>query len=388
MRLGLPRLRLSASFVRYPVLVRIFCYYSTIDADVSRMVHCMSHTGFMLFLDESGLCDIHPNEETMRAVQVPTSRHAKGRGEDGWELLWISVNESAGSKEQRSWNLKARLTRNEFIEILVRAAIDDDDDGPQNPEEMPRVLQELFEDMMNVGRQPHAGMVLHDRNAFLRTYCYRREVCAVLAHHEKTLRSIYTVYSELGSGAVDLEGSSGLMGVHEFHNFVHDIGIIREIGHRTIFAIFGLSRMLTFNEASSKDHNSTLTQLTYEGFLEAVVRLALVKALPSDRDMRKHGFQFPGEFLGAMLDTGGKAYEKWVDSARSRMRKGQGDPIWRRVDMLCLLFVGVMQFGIEKSKKGALLLLRGSPDELLTKEEVVRFWKSPTPLVFERQTSS
>ena len=71
-RLGLPRLRLSASFVRYPVLVRIFCYYSTIDADVSRMVHCMSHTGFMLFLDESGLCDIHPNEETMRAVQVPT----------------------------------------------------------------------------------------------------------------------------------------------------------------------------------------------------------------------------------------------------------------------------------------------------------------------------
>jgi hypothetical protein len=70
------------------------------------------------------------------------------------------------------------------------------------------------------------------------------------------------------------------------------------------------------------------------------------------------------------------------------MRKGQGDPIWRRVDMLCLLFVGVMQFGIEKSKKGALLLLRGSPDEVLTKEEVMRFWKSPTPLVFERQTSS
>lgn len=126
-----------------------------------------------------------------------------------------------------------------------------------------------------------------------------------------------------------------------------------------------------------------LTQLSYEGFLEAIVRLALVKALPTDKEMRRHGFEYPGEFVGALLDQGQPAYQGWLHSARLKQKRGLADPIWRRVDMLVLLIVSIMQFGVEKTKGGATLLLRGSPDEVLSLEEVKRFFKKPTPYVFE-----
>jgi hypothetical protein len=50
--------------------------------------------------------------------------------------------------------------------------------------------------------------------------------------------------------------------------------------------------------------------------------------------------------------------------------------------MLVLLIVGIMQFGVEKTTRGATLLLRGSPNQMLSAEEVRRFFKKPTPYVF------
>ena len=48
-----------------------------------------------------------------------------------------------------------------------------------------------------------------------------------------------------------------------------------------------------------------------------------------------------------------------------------------------MLLVSIIQFGIEKLPDGPSLLLRGSPDEQLSYEEVRRFFKHPTPYVFE-----
>ena len=46
--------------------------------------------------------------------------------------------------------------------------------------------------------------------------------------------------------------------------------------------------------------------------------------------------------------------------------------------MLILLIVSVMQYGVECQPGGPTVLLRGHPDEILSHEEVHRYWKRPT----------
>jgi len=164
--------------------------------------------------------------------------------------------------------------------------------------------------------------------------------------------------------------------------FRRDLGFLHELSLRRVNLIFGQSRMLVISESSTK-RSSQLTQLSFEGFLEAMVRLALIKALPSDKEMRRHGFQYPGELFGAQLDLGHVSFEIWLGQLQAKQRRGSGDPIWRRLDILILLIVNIMQFGVEKTEGGAALLLRGSPDEMLSLEEVRRYYRQPTPHVFE-----
>jgi hypothetical protein len=379
----------------YPMLLRIHDFYSCIEAEVTQFVQGLTHAGYSLMLEEAGLImqesgheeafskeflvrRFHDQEDHNERFYVPTARHARPRGEDGWDLLWISVNESQLSKSQKAWNSKTRLTRSELIEVLVRAAIDN-----QEIEDMPRCVNETFEDMLNLGRLPHAGSILHDADAFRRSNCYRREVCAVLDHHKASLLNVFNVYAAYGSGAADQFGVTDLLGVQEWSSFIRDIGMTKELTVRTVFVIFSHSRMATIDETSRKSQLGTLMQLSFEGFLEAIVRIAFIKALPTDKEMRRHGFEYPGEFFGALLEVGPAAYQAWLDAAHRKQRKGQADPIWRRVDMLVLLIVGIMQFGVEKTTRGATLLLRGSPNQMLSAEEVRRFFKKPTPYVFE-----
>lgn len=171
-------------------------------------------------------------------------------------------------------------------------------------------------------------------------------------------------------------------GVDEWQSLVQDVGIFREIGVRRTFLTFVQSRMTVVDGSTRRgiEHN---TQLTYEGFAEAVVRLASLKALPSDREMKAKGFQYPGEYLGSLINQGSAVYNRWLAKTQRAMSQHKVDPIWRRVDMFVLLLVSIVHFGVEKLPGGASLLLRGKPEERLSYEEVKRFFKKPTPNVFE-----
>ena len=170
------------------------------------------------------------------------------------------------------------------------------------------------------------------------------------------------------------------------------------------------------------------TQVTFEGFAEAIVRLAAVKALPTDKEMRNKGFQYPGEYMGAIMQQGSADFKKWLLDTQRNVRRGKTDPIFRRVDTFVLLMVSIVQcvvehahlhaharplscawhghehvyehahmawawawtwgvcvlrYGVEKTSGGATLLLRGSPDEIISYEECKRYYKQPTPHVFE-----
>jgi len=360
----------------FPMLQRVFNYYSHVGADVSNNINGMSHAGLVIMLGESGL-GLSPDDESGKQY----ARHAKTLGEDGFDLLWISVNASTLSKSQSSYNSNERLTRAEFLEILVRAAIDDKDVA-----DMPRCVNEICEDLVDfLTQKPHAGLVFHDSSSWRKQHLYLPETCAVLEHHDETLRNIFKIYAgDIVQSAK--AGSSKLMGPDEFFSLLQDLGIVKEIGVRRSYLVFVHSRMGVIDESTRKGQE-VQTQLSYEGFLEAIVRVAVLKTLPNDREMKQRGFAFPGEYLGAMMDQGAFVYNAWVQKTQRAMRQRKVDSIWRRIDMFVLLLISIVQFGVEKLPGGASLLLRGSPDERLSYEEVKRFFKHPTPHVFDVQAS-
>ena len=85
------------------------------------------------------------------------------------------------------------------------------------------------------------------------------------------------------------------------------MGFTKECGVRNLFLIFAQSRMSVVQESNRKADRSggLLTQLPYEGFLECIVRLALLKALPTDKEMQKKDFQVPRSTLGTCTWEGG-----------------------------------------------------------------------------------
>ena len=78
-------------------------------------------------------------------------------------------------------------------------------------------------------------------------------------------------------------------------------------------------------------------------------------------------------------------YDSWVAASKRGFELGKADPVYRRVDMLLLLIVSIMQFGVEQQPDGPTILLRGHPDEILSLEEVNKYFKFPTRTVFEEQ---
>ena len=98
---------------------------------------------------------------------------------------------------------------------------------------------------------------------------------ALLKHHEESLRSIFTVYAEKGAGGIEVEGSTDMMSCAQWMALMRDLGFTKECGVRQLFLVFAHSRMTVIQESKK---SGQLTQLSYEGFLEAIVRLSLLKA--------------------------------------------------------------------------------------------------------------
>jgi len=358
----------------YPMLIRIFTYYSCIGADVTNNINGIPPAGYSLLLSDAKL-DLSGSN-----ADEGLSAFAKTRDGDGWDLLWVSVNTSKESKSQSEWNDKNRLTRGEFLEFIVRASVSE---GVQ-PEYMARNVQHFCDELViYLASRSEADQIFRRADQFRRENCYRRETDAMLKHHEESLRNVFSIYAEKGAGGIEVDGSTDMLSCAQWMALMRDVGFPKECGVRNLYLIFAQSRMTSIHEDSSKKSTQQLNQLTYEGFLEAMVRLSLLKALPSDKEMKKHNFQYPGEYIGAILNRGAVMLEAWVTASKRGQVLGRADPIFRRLDMLILLIVGVMQFGVELQPGGPSLLLRGHPDEILSYEEVKRYWKKPTRNVFE-----
>ena len=367
-------------FEHYPMLLRVFTYYSCIGSEVTGAIFGIGKAGYTLLLNDSRL-DLNDSDSYVVGSsdqdvrRIP--RHAKRRGEDGFDLLWTAVNASAISQAQGKTNAKERLVRSEFLEWVVRAATDE-----QPPERMVQNVQIFCQDLSYfLGIHDMALLIFSNANWFRLDACYVIEVDSILRKHAYTLRSIFEVYAAAKGAGNDTAERDDLMNYDEWALLWQELGFTRELTDRKVGSSFAQSRMLVINEHSRSGKSVQLERLPFEGFLEAFLRIADIKALPSAEELEAHGHVYPGDYVMSIRSKGVQVYQGWAIEANRLQDEGMADPLWERLDCLVMIIVHAMQNGVEASKGSCAtgVTRRHTTDVKLSMREVKTYRSAPQP---------
>ena len=191
---------------------------------------------------------------------------------------------SSPGKAGSSSNSVNSLNKQECLHAIVRIAIM----RYVLTREQPDVSQALERLLTNDIFSNVDMTVLQDSNAFRRRFCYIEETDAVLRKHEQMLVDLYTVYAGRRGGAsgraTKLEQT--LLGYDEWTFLLRDFAFIGEdFTTRDATLCFVWSRMMVANPETVKG-DIKARNLCFEDFLEAIVRTATLKALPTDEEIR------------------------------------------------------------------------------------------------------
>ena len=208
-------------------------------------------------------------------------------------------------------------------------------------------------------------------NAFRRRYCYTEATSSALEAHERSLRALYAIYAADGkenegdrAASLSLE-TTKLMSHDEWTRFCRDMRLVdREFTPREATLCFVWSRMRVVDESCATSRRR-LVHLGFEDFLEAIVRLCTMKALPTDDQIDEAGAEDAGEFI-LELQKDPKAWDNFLSENEQTWDVEPPQPIARCVDHLLTLLVRV----VELNTAGAHV------DGSASTSEVRKFWLS------------
>jgi len=323
----------------YSTILTAFDYYAALSTGSD--IFSIQLTSYLIFLDHCGIID-------------PKSAFCKPKDVD---QLFVQVNAPSADQKDNpllkdDFNKLRTLNRQEWLQVLVRLAAMKYV-MPGQVRDMSEALAMLLEQQV-APRLPSEA--LPDQDGFRRACCYREEVDAVLRKHEKTLRAIYEVYS-FGDGHMgEACGSSKHMAYDDFMRMCGDFDAFdAKLPQRDGALIFTWSRMRVANESTPKSRVKLL-HLTFEDFLEAIMRLASAKAMPTDGEIAECGHLDGGTFMLALAEQP-KEYAAFLDvytpvgPLASRWRQ-QRQPIWRAADHLLAHWVRIVEASVKCDKGG------------------------------------
>lgn len=133
-----------------------------------------------------------------------------------------------------------------------------------------------------------------DPNEFRRRCCYTREVTNVIEAHKEALKAIFTPLAGRVRKGADRDTSVGL---GEWLGFLKGLRLIgSDLTERGAMLSFVSSRMCVVDGSSAKGA-SREAGLEFEGFLEALVRISPLKALPTDDEIQSRGMSSAWQYL-------------------------------------------------------------------------------------------
>ena len=356
--------RLLSLTLPLPPRVRIFTYYACIDAATTLSIYGLSNIGYRMMCRDAGLIGGEGDEdpEMMKVL----------------DLTWIAVNESMVSKGQ-DYNAKGRLTRWELIEWAVRMAFEKyavvDGALSANGDVLVGAVRSFLGNEIASAALKTSALFC-DANEYRTANAYHEKMDGVLRKNEATLRAIFESYA-FGIGNMhDKLNKVDVMVYEEWLQFIgHTLDWGPEVGDRKVAQCFAWARMLVVDEHSVAGRAKQL-RLTFEDFLEAMIRLCELKALPTDEELKKAEHTDAGEYIKTMrTERPPEAYEAWVTAAQLAISSGTVDPLPRRMHHMIRMLIALVQDTVSVlGKKSARAILPKAGDGLM-REEVDLFQK-------------
>ena len=226
------------------------------------------------------------------------------------DLIWTSSNKMSHSAlnslrrtTSRSdtsytdrWNHEKTLSRHEFLQAIVRLANVLYVDTGVESTVASAVLRLCL--TLKANLPPEA---LQDSNLFRNQFCYNEQMDRELVPWEESLRAIFSVYSRANRSLVDELQHKKTMSVGEWLTFLNhydllQTGQISTFGAKMVFK-WSMIRARPDHTAASE---RKMRQLTFIDFVEALVRVACLMALPIDAELDAAEAHDAGEYLHAL----------------------------------------------------------------------------------------
>ena len=310
-------------------------------------VHCIGEAAFFTFARDCDLIGVHCSSADV-------------------ENIWRLINApDGGTAEYDHLNRKQFFNRHEWLQACVRIAVRlycrvDPLYGFANGSTADALDKLCYENLL--GKLPREAV--HNSNQFRKSHCYNENVDHILKQHGGTLHVIFNCYSglaESGVGKVDAERSmldANLMSAGEWVNLLIDLELIEMelVSVQMGLQVYQWSRIRTAHDYSNHSE-IRLRNLQFEDFLECLVRLATMLAMPTPEEIDESGTSNAAEFLHGLRDDVPDAYHEYVQRRRLGMLETPHQPTHVLITSFLEVIVasisaGLAQHRVDRHNKG------------------------------------
>ena len=202
------------------------------------------------------------------------------------------------------------------------------------------LMKQLVERLVPAAKQ--------DPNSFRRKYCYIESVCKVFDRLKRSLRMLFDLYAD-PPGVKTPEAH--VLHFHDWMKMLKDLCFFDEaFQQRDGTLIFVFSRLRVVDEESERGKRK-LSTLSFEDFLEALVRVATMKALPTRAELALLGARDAGTFL-IELRSNPTTYAAFVKARVRGWDDPLRQPIHRCLEHLLSLIIRTIELGMPGGSAG------------------------------------
>ena len=149
---------------------------------------------------------------------------------------------------------------------------------------------------------------------FRKNHCYIAGTCEVLRANETALRKIFTELNKWSGPDLPGGKAASYLSLGEWMTLLKALGLIAgDITERDAVMCFVNSRMIVINGWSDAGRVRE-SELPFEGFMEALCRLSVLKALPTDGELDAAKEPDAGRYLMRMAMEDEDKYEHLIES--------------------------------------------------------------------------